>query len=458
MYDLRRITARWAAGWVLSAVCASAVEVDVRTHGAKCDGMHDDAAAIQAAVDALPDEGGIVRITGVCGLGAAGLRIENRKNVVLKGTGEGAGFTHLAAAAWRTQTFGPAMVLLKNCSDCAVEDLTINGNGIGAAAVGLQGCRRTAVRRCTIFDVAYPANAALVGDGNTENRYEENTIERTGEGFWTRPDGTRAPDATRGLWVGNAAEGSTEIEPLIARNVFRHTKATSIATMATGAKILENLIEDCACGPKLVPPVGRPGRSLVEKNVVRRSRPLHGMQLEGPGCRNITVRRNVFEGCWGSGLYVYGGLDDSVVDENEFLDNARNPEGGWKGALMIGHAARTVFARNRIANTRDGAARTQDVGLLFNASGPEAIRDVRVEGNTISGHALHGVVLGRHRDGSIRGVTLTGNVIAGNARCGLLIEKIPAADVTWAGNTFGENREADVRDLREQAGNAADKR
>lgn len=302
----------------MSAVCASAVEVDVRTHGAKCDGMHDDAAAIQAAVDTLPDEGGIVRITGVCGPGAAGLRIENRKNVVLKGAVEGAGFTHRAAAAWRTQTFGPAMVLLKNCSDCAVEDLTIK-----------------------------------------------------------------------------AAEGSTEIEPLIARNVFRHTKATSIAAMATGARILENLIKDCACGPKLVPPAGRPGRSLVEKNVVRRSRPLHGMQLEGPGCRDITVRGNVFQECWGSGLYVYGSLDDSVVEENEFLDNTRNPEGGWKGALMIGHAARTVFARNRIANTRDGAARTQDVGLFFNASGPEAICDVRVEGNTISGHALHGVVLGR---------------------------------------------------------------
>ncbi|MEI7035749.1 right-handed parallel beta-helix repeat-containing protein [Fulvimonas yonginensis] len=50
-----------AAGWPADAAGSGTI-IDVRTKGARGDGSHDDTAAIQAAIDALPAAGGVVRI------------------------------------------------------------------------------------------------------------------------------------------------------------------------------------------------------------------------------------------------------------------------------------------------------------------------------------------------------------------------------------------------------------
>ncbi|MCW8130718.1 MAG: right-handed parallel beta-helix repeat-containing protein [Planctomycetota bacterium] len=440
---------RTALALVLMLGCAvlPAGEANLRDYGARCDGVHDDTAAVQKALDALPPEGGTLVVPGLCAVGAPGILIEKRAKIVLKGVGEGAGFKHLSATKLHTQTLGPAVFLFRQCTECTVENLKVDGNNVAAAAFGFDRCEKCVVRNCRVENVAYPANAAMIGDGNRHMRIEGCWVEKTGRGVWTKPDGVKVPDATRGIWFGNVKEGGAERDLYVGKCTFKNTAATSIATHASGATIVENLIEDCACGPKLVPPEKDPGVNLVEKNVVRRSHMFHGLQLEGPGCKNITIRGNTFEDCANSGIYIYGAFENGAIEENVIRNNARNREGGWKGAIMFGHCTRSVVRNNRIEDTRPAAERTQDVGLMFNAAGPGAIKDVTVEGNTIAGQAVHGIVLCQ-TGGSIEGLKIAGNVFDGNAGFGILVEKANATNLATAGNTFKNTGRGEISDER----------
>lgn len=432
---------------VLAQIAVLGAEINVRDHGAKCNGASDDTAAVQKALNALPAEGGVVVVPGLCAVGAPGILIENRAKIVLKGAGENAGFKHLSTTKLHTQTFGPAMILFRQCEGCSVENLKVDGNNVGVASFGFDRCTDCAVRNCRVENVAYPANAAMIGDGNTRMRIEGCFIGKTGTGEFTKPDGTKVPDATRGIWFGNAAKGTGESDLYVGKCTFRNTAATSIASHASGATITENLVEDCGCGPKLVPPVENPGKNLIEKNTVRRSHMLHGCQVEGPGCKNITIRGNLFEDCMLSGIYIYGAFENGVIEDNTIRNNCRNPNGGWKGAIMFGHCTNTVIRNNRFENTKTGIDRTQDVGMMFNAPTPGAIANVTVEKNVISGHQMHGVVLCQ-TGGSIEGMKIVGNTFEGNGRFGILIEKVKATNVTIEGNTFKNNGQGEISDDR----------
>src|SRR5207245_11610676 len=63
--------------------------LDVTNFGATCDGVTDDSAALQSALDAIPPTGTLL-ITCQLGIGSAGVRLVNKSNVTIEGSGPNA--------------------------------------------------------------------------------------------------------------------------------------------------------------------------------------------------------------------------------------------------------------------------------------------------------------------------------------------------------------------------------
>ena len=81
-------------------------QIDVRDFGAVCNGMNDDSAAMQAALDALPSDGGTVNIPCTVGIGVSGVVLANRSNITIQGTVPGAGIRSLTPTAVRVRGSG----------------------------------------------------------------------------------------------------------------------------------------------------------------------------------------------------------------------------------------------------------------------------------------------------------------------------------------------------------------
>ena len=67
---------------------ALGITQNVMAFGAVCDGVTNDAAAIQAVLDAATTNTRIV-IPGICGIGTAGLAISSKTNLTIDGEGRG---------------------------------------------------------------------------------------------------------------------------------------------------------------------------------------------------------------------------------------------------------------------------------------------------------------------------------------------------------------------------------
>lgn len=404
-------------------------QIDIRNYGAVCNGVNDDATAVQAAFNAVPD-GGTVVIPCVAGIGAAGVTLQGKTNVTVAGQ-NGGGFRALAPTRIGAQGFGPITFVVRYCTGCTIRDLVLDGNWLGTGALGFDRCTETTADRNTIRNIGY-ANAALAASGNTRNRYTRNTLTGTASNA-ARTDGTR------GFWIGNVASNEVEWYPYVGENTIQNVAATSLVIIAVGAQIVGNTIEgDLGAGIKLQPPPGVAGQTVIEGNTIRRCY-YGGIQVENVS--DVAIRNNLVEQNGGWGIFLWHGFRNSQITGNTIRDNVTNRSSGWQGGILVGYATDSVIANNHLSDTRTGAARTQDNGILILSAG---IRNLTIRDNVCRNHYISGIYVANHfsMGGAVENLLISGNQCTNNSEFGLEVwQTIPNGmrNVTVSGNDFSGN-------------------
>jgi hypothetical protein len=415
---------------VLDPVSPSAI--DIRDHGAACDGVTDDRGAVQAALDAVPD-GGTVVVPCLAAIGA-GVTLGSRTGVRVVGT-DGGGLAALAASGqFVASGMGPVMLLADACDDCVIEGLLLDGQEHDIAGFGAQGSRGLTFRRNRVTRVGAPAGGGVSVATNVDSRYLCNEI------VDVDPD-TPLANGTRGMWIGNTS--FEEVRPVVGGNLVRNSGGTGIAGHYVGGVISGNTVEDAGRGGaaciKRVPQDGSTEPSIVEENVVRRC---GGQGLQFEGGHDVTVRGNAIEVATAAGMYVQVGFESSRIEHNRVHDVRSFVEGGWQGGIHVARADRVVIERNELGDTREGGARTQDHGVLLY---PGPIADLVVRDNACDDHTENGIGTGTI-SGPLTGLVVVGNRCTGNAGFGLRIARLGsgqpftacASDNDFTGNGAGE--------------------
>jgi hypothetical protein len=114
------------------------------TYGAACDGVTNDAVAIQVALDALPATGGSLFIPGPCAIGTAGwtgINMTGKDHIRIFGLGHSAGFKVLAAPTQTTGDVGDVVVFkFTTCDDLQISGLTFDGNAVASNIAFFDSC------------------------------------------------------------------------------------------------------------------------------------------------------------------------------------------------------------------------------------------------------------------------------------------------------------------------------
>jgi parallel beta-helix repeat protein len=402
---------------------AGARQWDIRALGAKCDGRTDDAPRIQAALDRLRP-GDVLLVSCRAGIGASGLALSGRRNVVIRGV-NGGGFKALAPAKLASQGFSPVMVLVQNCAGCVVESLDFDMNRVPAAAIGLDRCTETTLRANTVGDTGYPASAAIVATGNRRNSYTGNRVLRTAHD---------ANDGARGMWLGNGGETQEEVQPEISGNTIESAGATGLVVYARAAVVTGNTVtRSKGAGIKLI--VREPQTRVAGNTLTGNA--FHGIQVES-GEGGVRIERNRLENNAIAGLYVAGGNFSGQVADNTF--------GGNKEAGIYLYMASGVAIRN---NRFEGNGH----GVLLEAIQGGSNREVEISGNAMWDQTWDGIAV-RARGGSLAGLRIDGNSFGGKTPAGVLIEdraNRTAGHISVTSNCFDRALSRTLADQRSSA-------
>ncbi|HEY8084124.1 MAG TPA: right-handed parallel beta-helix repeat-containing protein [Methylophilaceae bacterium] len=397
--------------------------IDIRAYGAKCDGVTDDQVAIQGALNAAPSTGGTVIIPAgmTCGVGAAGLLLSNKSDVVFRAGGDNAGLKALAVSSQLFATLGSTMVVLDNCTRCKVVGLHIDGNAIASNMIGVKNSTEAVVSDNHI--TGNGGNGAIVSAANSRNSYSRNVISDTVGSF------------TLGMWIGNTNTSELESDPLIDSNFVASTSGTGIAASGSGAIITNNnLIGSGGPGSGITvnSNSGNNYRSGVISNNVVRGWGFHGIQSDaypttypnGGYTEGVTVTNNIVEQNAGSGIFAVR-VRNWAITGNICRDN--NYDGVSTGeGIEIGLAQDVTVSGNNCYDSRSGLSRTQTAGITLVAqTGALESQDVLISDNMVKNNVNDGITVTTSGSGTMDGVTLSNNVSIGNGGRG--ISMLPTA-------------------------------
>jgi parallel beta-helix repeat protein len=403
---------------------SAAVQVDIKSYGARCNGS-DDSGAVQAAINAIPSSGGTVVVSCQAGIGSAGLRLSGKSNVTITGSGGSAGFRALAPTTQGAQGFGPVMFLIQMCSSCVVRDLVIEGGMVGVAPLGFDRCSNTVAQNITLSNVAYPANAAIVAVGNTGNSYLGNTVNTTT---------ASSSDGTRGMWIGNTGDSQTEWNPTISNNTLNNIGATGIVGHSVGALINNNLVTNTkGAGIKVVPPLGKGGQNTIEGNTLRANL-FHGVQVENADSP-VVIRRNVIDNNAISGIYASGGkFTNAQIVENTITNHHE------AGIYLYNGEGVTIQGNQLTGNGH---------GVTLEAIPGNTIQNVQITGNTMNNQSGNGVTMWG-RGGAMQSIAVNTNSISNGMSYGVFVEQLSGTltGISASGNCFANNASGTIYDNR----------
>ena len=439
---------------------ALAQQVDIRSYGAKCAGGND-AAAVQAAINAVPD-GGTVLVSCQAGIGAAGLQLNNRKNVTILGGGGGAGFTSLAPTGnLITGISWSSLLRILNCTRCAVRNVIFQMNHQPVAALGLNHNTGVIIEGNRIYNVgdgvpnashhAGPS-AAIEAALNTSNEYRNNVIQHTIGWFSGAANGQS--DGPRGMWIGN--NGNVETKPIISDNTITDTFHTGLATNTDNGTIFRNKISNAGTGSANLKAGGacvkETNTASVQTTIADNDLSLcdQGVQVENAG--NITIRNNFIHDILDSGVYESARTVNLTIIDNKFGNNknAIALQGGtnWTIAdnIFIDDPSQTRRAGNviritpiwpsqpvgAITITNNEIGTNLYGGVHIYDQGGQVAGPVSITRNTISKSAVAGVDITQTVAGSIRNVSQSGNCFSANARGAVTDSRVAMASPAQA--------------------------
>ncbi len=439
-------------GLILLALSVSALaqQVDIRSTGAKCNGG-DDAAAVQAAINATPN-GGTVLITCQAGIGAAGLQLENRNNVTIQGAGGGAGFTSLAPTNNTIDVIRWSnLLLVTNCANCAVRNVVFQMNHQPVAALGLRNNQGVIVDGNQIYNVGDGApdannhagpSAAIEAALNTGNQYTNNVIQHTFGWFGGAANGQS--DGPRGMWIGN--NGSVETKPLIAYNTITDTFHTGIAGNTDNATVTGNRIYDAGTG-SANQKAG--GACIKETNAASTQTFMsfndlsfcnQGIQVENAG--NITIQNNSIRGALDSGVYESARTTNLTITGNTFSNN--------KNGITLQGGNNWSISNNAFLDDPAQAQRVASVIRITPIWSGQPVGSIKVANNEIGTNTQAGVRI-HDQGGQVSGVSINNNSILNSAGAGISINQSAPrsiSNISQGGNCFSGNQGGSLTDNR----------
>lgn len=401
--------------------------VYLENYDAVGDGVEDDAAAVQSAIDS-----GAKYIYGKQGatylLGSAGLQFASLTGVKFIGNGAKLKFN---AAATQTITGGNStMILMTSCTDCEISGWEIDGNSKATNAIGLYSNTECKVRDNRIYSSG--ANAQIFGTNNTRCTYAFNTV-------------YSSYSTARGIWAGNLGGASQyEIDPLITGNVVRNNGATGIVVTADGGRVSGNHSESNAGSGIIVSgsTTFEAKRVIISGNVTR-SNTGHGIQSDiSPSgltvnSTDIVVSGNICDLNTSAGIYAAYAKRWTIIG-NTCKDN------GTSG-IQCGPITDSTIIGNNCYDTRSGGSRTQVDGIVVVAQNASLdCKNITITGNTAVNNTTYGILTTTSGSGTIGNVTIGGNTCTDNAY-NIFVAGTSSYQVTVVGNTLENGGTTDLR-------------
>lgn len=408
--------------------------VSVKDFGAVGDGVTDDAAAIQLAVNAATANQTVYFPAGTYAVGAAGIAITNKTGVTL--TGDGA-IIKITAISALTTALGAATIHLSGCTRSGVRGLEINGNSIASSAIGLTGCTDCFVDGCTIYSSGVNGQITSAG-GGVRNRFTNNLV------YFGR--GT-----SRGMWLGNNNASDMETDIAILNNVVRNNPATGIVASSVGGRVVGNHSHTNDGSGIIFPGAnGYSAKNLTVTGNYCINNLFHGMQsdvlysTDADCISGINISGNVCSNNargTGTGIYMLN-TRNCTIQGNTCLDNVS------AGIAADDNNLGLTISGNICADTRSGTSRTQQIGIRMNVTNYNS-SGYSVNGNTLRNNKNTGLQSICTASGkTITGVAISGNNIVSNANYGIFVSEVTAGDmsgVVIAGNTVKGHATFDLR-------------
>lgn len=395
------------------AFFAPTINVKRAPYNAVCDGVTDDRAAIQAAIDAAPNYATIVLdgATGLCAIGASSdpavrsLRIANKTGITFEGR-RGGGFVVLSSVetqGWTHTLMGSRIAfLVESSTRITFRELEFLGNRDGqplvnAAPLALMQCTGCTVER-SVFRRGgghTPGNvsAQLVVRGGARNTILRNEFYDSNVG---------ASEYARCLFLGdNTNVARIETDSRILHNYIYNCAHSAIVWNGIGGLLEGNTIEYPTTigwngsGFSLASygPGGVTVRELRVVNNYIKGAPYQGIQLYTPNVdeystrdTHVVITGNTIIGCNGHGVYLLHAIYTQV--SNNIVQDCN--EGGIRA---FGRGQDVNISDNLIFDSRSGDSRTMLRGIEVYPDGTNAnYRDVLIANNRVANMRLNGIV------------------------------------------------------------------
>ena len=375
--------------------------------GAKCNGIANDAVAIQAAVDAASPYTQIV-LPRICGVGSAGIVLDGKSHLEITGFGIG-GIKVLGVSTKSLSTFGATTLVIKGGMNVRVTGLSVDGNAFETNLIGMYQCVECEIssNRTTSGGL----NAAIYALGGTRNKILFNTVQST-------------IGNARGYWIGSVNTIEVEDEPDVEGNRCYLASGTCFVLTANGGRVTNNLADGASGSGFAFSASGDSASNnmLVAGNASRNNR-FHGFQSDASTAMDrthaVALTGNFAELNAKSGFYVVRAMDWAVAD-NVGRDN------GISG-FQVEDSSGIVMTGNQSCDSRVGPNRTQQTGFIVNSqTSANGTQDISLIRNVASNHAQQGILITNAFPGTGSNFTVVGNTIINNSNRGLSI--IPAVD------------------------------
>lgn len=358
---------------------------DPRDTGALCNGTCDDTQAVQRLFDSVQD-GGTITIGGPCAI--RGVALRNKKKVRIVGLNRNSGFIALGISSLKAITMGPILLMLDQCEECTVENLTIDCQWYGVSTIGVSRSTSCGILYNHLGKVGPGIQAVVISVANKHNVYEGNIIDNTGY---------RTGGAIRGMWIGNCNTSEVEYYAYIAKNKITNLDATAIGTIVHGMKVIDNHCENIG-GAGVV--VAQPAINIKPETYIVRGNTciacdFHGIQSDvvgdGPRTESVICNGNICLRNGHSGIYINKGdrwiVTDNISKDNGYLGN----QYGGRG-ISVSQSSDILIANNIISGNPDN--RVQGTGIDIQGWAGDGVKNVAVHGNICEYQKFTGITLG----------------------------------------------------------------